>query len=436
MDINTESYPVFKSKKTLQPCGEDSSVLGVEQAVYNVNLPALMSLYRTPETIGFSCEGEEYYFHVSQVSRLDDVMRAQKKKNITVTLILLNSPYLFDSMKEKALLDICIHPDFSWEDPDVFISAFPYFTEGRRYYQAFVEFLAKRYAGTDSNLSCVRGLIVSNEINSQYIWGNAGNKTPEEYVQEYEKILRLTAKASRKYYQNMRVYVSLDHLFNISLDPSLPLRYYQGRKVLELINEYAKREGNFDWSVAYHCYPENLYYPDFYNDRCAEFYFSTPRITFKNIEMLPAFLRQDRFLYQGRPRHIVLSEQGFHAEDNCFSEDQGAAAYALAYKKIEALTDIDMFMYHSYIDNEKEFGLHLGIRRIGDEGKPGKPRKIYYCMKAMGTDEESFWVSWARDFIGHELFDRLMHPVIHLEEKADESLNFGSRASDITERNG
>ena len=82
MDINTESYPVFKSKKTLQPCGEDSSVLGVEQAVYNVNLPALMSLYRTPETIGFSCEGEEYYFHVSQVSRLDDVMRAQKKKNI------------------------------------------------------------------------------------------------------------------------------------------------------------------------------------------------------------------------------------------------------------------------------------------------------------------------------------------------------------------
>ncbi len=436
MNMNNEPYPVFRHKKALQPCGDDSLVLGVEQAVYNVNLPALMSFRRTSESICFVCEGKEYYFHASQVRNLDVVMREQKKKNITVTLILLNSPFLFGSMQEKKLLDICIHPDFSWEDPGAFISAFPYYTEGRSYYRAFVEFLAERYAGTNPDLSCVRGMIVSNEINSQYVWGNAGEKTPEEYVQEYEKILRLTAEAARKYFRNMRVYVSLDHLFNISLDSTLPLRYYQGRRVLELLNEYAKREGDFDWSVAYHCYPENLYYPDFYNDRSADFYFSTPRITFKNIEMLPAFLHQDRFLFHGKPRHIILSEQGFHAEEDGFIEDQGAAAYALAYKKIEALPDIDMFMCHSYTDNEKEFGLHLGIRRAGKDGKPGKPRKIYYCMKAMGTEEEIFWVSWARDFIGNTLFDRLLSPVIHKEDRADESQEFGTGKTDITEGNG
>lgn len=423
--MNTETYPKFPNKKTLSPCGDDVKNLGAHQALLNVNLPALMRMHDEGKaTVAFPCNGKTYYFSRSRVEAMDHLLSGEKKRGITVTLILLNAPRFFDSFQEKELLDICIHPDFTWDDPQAFISAFPMNTEGRGYYQAFVEFLAKRYAGADNTMSCVRGLIVSNEINSQYIWGNAGEKTPEAYMKEYTETLRMTMESARRYYSNMRVYVSLDHHFNNTNDPLFPGRYYTGRQVLELLNRYSKENGDFDWGVAWHCYPENLFYPDFYNDRTADFDFSTPRITFKNIEMLPTFLNQNVFLYHGQHRHIILSEQGFNAGQDSFTEKQCAAAYALAYQKIDQLPDIDMFMYHAYADNPHEFGLHLGLRRRNPDGSVGEPRPIYYCMRDMGTEREGEWIQKARSFIGDELYERLLHPVIYAGERQSLDLDF------------
>lgn len=410
-------YPSFQTKKTLSECGDDYENLQIEQTVLNINLPAVMTLHPQEEDIAFVVNGESYFFRKKKMDEIDCFMEMAVRRNLAVTAILLNAPRLFDSAGEKELLDICIHPDFDWKEKNAFISAFSMKTrKGQAYYQAFVEFLASRYSSGEK-YRCLKGMIVSNEIDSQYIWGNAGEKTVEEYMEEYTQTLRLTYLAGRKYFDNLRVYVSLDHLFNISYDQASclelqPKRYYRGRQILELLNQNGQKDGNFDWSVAYHPYPEDLNHPDFYNDRTASFYFSTLRITYKNIEMLPAYLAQERFLYRGRERRIVLSEQGFNSKDDGITEYQGAAAYVLAYEKVKTLPTIDMMMNHAYVDNRFEFGLHLGIRKAEENGTPGEPRPIYYCMKDMGTELEAKRVEDARKFIGGPLFDAILHPVI------------------------
>lgn len=420
--VFSASYPKFRTKKTLSECGEDYEKLQIEQTVLNINLPAIMTFSPKKEDLEFQVNGESYFFLKKKIDEIDRFMEQAAGRKIAVTAILLNSPRLFDSTGEKELLDACIHPDFDWEEKNAFISAFSMKTKaGQGCYQAFVEFLASRYGAGEEKRRSLKGMIVSNEIDSQYIWGNAGEKTVEEYMEEYTQTLRLTYLAGRKYYDHLRVYVSLDHLFNISYAQASyfdlqPKRYYCGRQILEFLNQNGQKDGNFDWSVAYHPYPEDLNHPDFYNDRTVSFYFSTPRITYKNIEMLPAYLAQKRFLYRGQERRIILSEQGFNSKDDGITEYQGAAAYVLAYEKVKALPTIDMMMNHAYVDNKYEFGLHLGIRKADEDGNPGEPRPIYYCMKDMGTDQEAKRIEEARNYIGAALFDSVLHPVITAAE--------------------
>ena len=154
-------------------------------------------------------------------------------------------------------------------------------------------------------------------------------------------------------------------------------------------------------------------YPDFYNDRSAVFDYGTERITFKNIEMLPAYLSQEQFLCKGRERRIILSEQGFNSRnEDPYTLKQGAASYCLAYQRVKMLPTIDMITHHAYVDNRYEFGLNLGIRRLNDDDTPGEPKPIYYVMRDMDTPQEAQRVEEAREFIGKELFDSLLNPVI------------------------
>ena len=349
-------------------------------------------------------------------------------------MILLNSPRLFGSTKEKALLEACIHPGLDWDSPDAFIRAFDMQTEeGQGYFGAFVDFLAQRYTRPDKKYGHLGGFIVSNEVCSQYVWGNAGEMPVEQYVREYTQALRMAWLAGRRYCSHFRAYISLDQYWDGAChNPRFPLRYYPGRRVIELLNENATRDGNFGWGIAYHPYPEDLSYPDFWNDRAPNFTFSTPKITFKNMEVLEAFMSQDAYLYKGEPRRIIFSEQGFNSRSDelqALTEKQAAAGYVLAYMKARKLKNLDLFTHHSYIDNPHEFGLNLGVFRYDPE-KPdhkGEPKPIFESVKAMDTPDEPVAVEKARAFIGADLFDYLLNPpVVYGERDKSQDNAFGA----------
>ena len=182
---------------------------------------------------------------------------------------------------------------------------------------------------------------------------------------------------------------------------------------------YTRRDGDFDWGVSAHPYPENLNYPDFYNDRNPVFSFDTSIITMKNLEVWPALLSQPEFQYRGRPRRVLFDEQGFNTRDDApYTEEQGAYAFVLAYLKIRRTKGIEMFLIHRHADlqDSDEYGLHLGLRCSGgytDElhlfPEPGRRKLICHAIAAMDTESEGAWVRAARNYIGEALFDSLLN---------------------------
>ena len=264
-----------------------------------------------------------------------------------------------------------------------------------------MEFVAARYTRADGRLGRAWGFIIGNEIDSQWVWGNAGEMPVEQYMAEYSVAMRAAHAAVRKRQAHARVHISLAHLWMISHLVN-PLRTCASRRCLELLHERAVAEGDYDWALAFHPYPEDLRFPDFWNDKTAIDDLDSPRVTFKNIDVLPRFL--GRMALGGQPRRIILSEQGFNSHKDDESEAVQAAAYALAYERIEACPGIDSFILHAHADNLKEFGLNLGIWRVDPEsGEPVSKKPLYDVFRDIDGPGRKEVLAAARPFLARQM---------------------------------
>jgi len=181
-------------------------------------------------------------------------------------------------------------------------------SEGVAYFTAAMEFLGQRYSRADHEHGRVVGYIVGNEIDAQETWYNMGRKPLAVFLRDYSRALRIAWQAARKAYTNVRVYISLTHYWTQSIKPDDPEYAYKPRDLVGALADLTARNGDFPWAVAYHPYPENAFDPAFWNDETATSDVDTIRITFKNIEVLPRYLAQNRLRYRGQPRRIILSE--------------------------------------------------------------------------------------------------------------------------------
>ncbi len=369
-------YPTADTIKGLQVrenMVDDALALGVQHAAINLNQGDVMVPEEDSGTASWEVDGEVFYFDELFLARYDALFRKLSDNGVVLTMILLNSPNwrrpIHPDMERRLL-----HPNY---DREGFISAFRVMdAEGWRAYRAFVEFVADRYTREDRAFGRISGFVVGNEVDSQWVWSNAGEMPAEAFMREYSVALRTAWYAVQKACSSARAYISLDHMWTIPHLPD-PLRTYPARKCLELLNEIAVAEGNYPWAVAFHPYPEDLRFPDFWNDPTVRDDFDTPRISFKNLEQLPRFLRQDAFLYNGACRPIILSEQGFNSLETEESEAFQAAAYALAYRKVLECPEIESFILHAHADNLQEFGLHLGLWRVDENNEPVSKKPVY-----------------------------------------------------------
>ena len=195
----------------------------------------------------------------------------------------------------------------------------------------------------------------------------------------------------------MRTYISLDHFWTGRNYCGTPTKYYPAREVLERINAECLSEGQVGWNVAHHPYPENLAFPDFWNDETATDSPDTFRITFKNLELLAKFLYHEDMLWSGKRRRIILSEQGFNSNWTPESEVLQAVAYARAYKKIMQIPEVDSFILHAHIDNQYEFNLNLGLwRRQKDSGEIDVAKPVYHVFNAIDQKDDKGVYHWER----------------------------------------
>jgi len=363
---------------------EDALALGVKHAALNFNLSQLIDPKGDTNNPSWELDGHRYHFKRSALESMDKRIKALSDRGVLVSLIVLTY-----QSRDAEVNRIMIHPSCLTNAPNRLGNFNTVMDEGRRWLTATMEFCAERWSRPDKRYGRVVGYIMGNEVNSHWWWANMGRVTMQEFADDYLRTVRLAHTAIRKQSSWARVYLSLEHHWNVRYGAGDERQCFPARPFIEYFARQAKENGDFDWHIAFHPYPENLFEPRFWRDKSATTnVLTTPRITFKNIELLPAYLRRPDLLHAGQPRRIILSEQGFHTPKGTNGELIQAAAYCYAYKKVDALEGIDAFILHRHVDHKDEGGLLLGLRSYTPrDGEPRPKKMIYDCFRAADTPE-------------------------------------------------
>lgn len=379
--------------------------LGISAVTVNVMIHSLVSLESAPDTTPFQWQGRTYHAHEKVLQGFDATfLEAQKHGAMVSTILLVANP----AKDGDPVVKMLGHPDAT-EDG---IFAMPDVTseEGISLYGAILNLMAERWSRPDGKYGRVHHWIMHNEVDAGWVWTNAGEKPDIVYMDLYQRSMRLMDLIARQYDPNSWAFITLTHHWANRGDP----RWYGSRRLLELLRDFCAAEGDFPWALAYHPYPQDLFNPRTWEDGQATFSFDSEKVTPKNLEVLDAFMKQAALRYRGEVRPVHLSENGFNSKDYSEKElaDQ-AAGMALAWKKMAALSSIQSWQYHNWIDNRHEGGLKIGLRKFPDEpGDPLGKKPIWELYRALGTPDEDKAARPYLEVIGVKDWAAVLHPAV------------------------
>lgn len=273
-------------------------------------------------------------------------------------------------------------------------------------YAAALEHMASTHCTPGNRIS---HWIMHNEVDFANEWTNMGDQPMMRYLDRYIKSMRICYNIARQYDQNASVLGSYTHCW-AKADGS-----FAPKMMLEKTVEYSSAEGDFRWGVAYHPYPQNLTKPSFWiDDTQATYSLNSKYVTFKNLEVIDAWIRQKENFYKGKTKRVLfLSEQGTNSPS--YSESDlalQAAGGAWAWKKISKLDGIDAMQWHNWADNRAEGGLRIGLRTFA-EGSVSNltPKPVWYVWKAAGTAEEDSVFDQYKTTLGISDWDSILNTV-------------------------
>lgn len=368
----------------IQNADHELFTLGLRHATMNVVIHALFRESPAEGWTPWEFEGRTYYLNEGQLKQHDTTLRLLAKNDILVSAILLVGNHRHANGKPHTILT---HPEAEVRG----IYSIPNLTEeeAARFYCAALHHMAERWSREDGSHGRVINWIMHNEIDQGATWTNMGAQPLPRYLETYHRSARLMHHTARLFDPQARVFISLTHHWAKKSSGS---GTYVVRDMLDLFAEMGRAEGDYEWGVAYHPYPRDLRNPDAWKDEGLTNDFDTPWITPKNIAVLPAYLDQARFHYQGKPRGILLSEQGFNTP-TLSQEDQRRQVAGLIYmfRQIRPLKSIEAFHLHRYHDMPvQEGGLRLGIITETGAHKLG-----WDAYQAIGTEKETEFAKMA-----------------------------------------
>lgn len=365
--------------------GSELDDLGVKQAAYNVPVARLLGPTTNPSypSIQYTYDGRTYTFNGQVVAEYDIIFGTLTAKGITTTAIILNN---YSSAYQQL-----IHPQARGG------GSAPYYMfngaeeSGVEYMAAIATFLAERYSGNQHGR--ISNWVIANEINARKEWNHMAYVDVETYVEEYARAFRVFYNAIKSVSSSARVYISLDQQWDRNIKNNTN---YDGRDILDVFNRNISSKGNLDWGVAQHPYNVPLTEPRIWKaSRYVNHSASTSMITMENIDVLVNYLRQDQFRQEdGSVRSILISELGYTSSAG---EALQAAAFAYAYYKMEAYSEIDGFLLNRETDAGEEVaqGLAFGLTNAG-----GGHKQIYNVFKYIDTPERDNYTNFAKDIIG------------------------------------
>lgn len=362
------------SKKGLQvQMVEDAIRLGVKHAALNVQLGSLVRRARKEEpqlVPGWAVRREGLH-------RLDERVRPLAGAGMEIYFILLAR-----RSGDPELDALQIDPRCDARAPND-LGAFRVLdAEGRRFFVTVLDLLARRYR-PGSEIGAVRHWIVGNEVNSHWWWYNLGRASLEEVIEAYEPAVRLAHEALRAHHPRGRVHVSLEHHWAVRYAAGDARQSCAGRALLTAFARKVRERGDFPWHVAFHPYPEDLFDCRFWEDESARATPDSPRVTFRNLEVLTGWLDREEMRHAGKARRVILSEQGFHCPEGAEGARLQAEAFARAWLEVLSAPTIDAFIYHRHVDHAHEGGLRFGLwtRAAGSVCTPDRRRPLWKLFR-------------------------------------------------------
>lgn len=366
--------------------------LGVHHITDNFWISGMFSDTSRPGWETFQRNGRAWWVHSGAIAQHDRLIKFATDHSMTVSAIVLVG------FGDSGFAKLIQHPDAEHAAP----YAMPNLTTraGAEAYEAAMAYLAERYAQPGDPHGRISNWILHNEIDYGWEWTNMGAQPLAVYLDTYVRSMRIVYNVTRQFNPHARVFISLTHNWNVPEDPAW--KSYAPRRMLEMLGQYSRAEGDFEWGVAYHPYPQSLFKADAWNDTLPTDNFDTPMITPKNIAVLDRWMHRPAMLYRGHPRGVLLSEQGFHTPDYSEAGERlQAAAFVYMWRQLRGLTSIEEFDNHRWVDHPQEGGLKLGLRTLPSSGKPYGDRKFAWeIYKSLDTPEEGAATKFADGIIG------------------------------------
>ncbi len=239
------------------------------------------------------------------------------------------------------------------------------------------------YAGGYSNL---QDFVIGNEVNER-CWNYMAYCDWDTYVRKYVQAFRVCYTAIKSTNPNACVYTSLDQVWNKNVSN---YEYLDGDEFLAKFNKMIKENGDIDWNMSIHPYPNPLYYAKFWdlsNLANAETFKSQVEknqvITFQNLSAFTDVLASPAYLNRhGNVRDIIIGEIGLGSNAGV---DNQAAAICASWAAFERNPYITQYMY-----------LEVDVNGFF----PTMHGRALECYNAMGTPDEQRYMDWAMDHIG------------------------------------
>ncbi|MFZ4260851.1 DUF5722 domain-containing protein [Sphingobacterium sp. HJSM2_6] len=370
----------------------DIDELGITSATVNVNLTGMMHLTDPGNSIAHQYQGKTYYFQRPSVENLDRTFKTTAEKEIVVAAIILLQGAAHSA--DPAVGELLEHPDHIPGENVFFTMPRMDNLASVHCYAAALDFLASRYCQEGNPYGRIHHFIMHNEVDQGVVWTNMGDGRPLYiFLDNYYHSMRLAHNIIRGYDEHAEIFASFTHSWNESATGGDYFAgFYTTKEMAEGLISYSQKEGDFQWALACHPYPEDLNEPKTWNDKRATFSLNSPLVTFKNLEVLDTWIKLPKNKYKNSiKRTLWLSENGTNSRT--YSEkdlSEQAAGFAYAWKKMVQLDGIDGIQWHNWIDNRGEFGLRIGLRRFPDDAdEPGGAKPVWYLYKAAGTANEN-----------------------------------------------
>ncbi len=379
--------------------------LGLKSVTSNVVYSNVLSL--TPTSLPFIFNGKTYYMNPTTIANFDATYKACAATNTIVSVIIL-----IPIGGSQQIKDIFRHPDA--ESTGTYSMANVASLNGLNYYAAITAFLAERYSRPDNLYGKVTNWIIHNEVDAGSVWTNAGQKSMETYMELYDRSMRSVYYTIRKYNPAAKVFYSSTHYW------ASPVVDYAPKEMLNLLLDMSKKQGDYEWGLAYHPYPENLFNFETWKDTKINLNLATsPLITPKNIELIDTWLRQKTSLYKGlKVRSLMFSEQGIHAGANydAATFNNQAAGVAYMWKKFSRLPSLEAIQHHRRVDNTGEGGLYLGLwttdKTSTSPEVQNTKKPSWNVWQAAGTANEENAFAFALPIIGVTSWDQTFNPLV------------------------